>query len=144
MKRSMLVAMVIISLMAGLTGCLNSGMFQSANVTDVKLSEANYTIVATDVTGSSKAGYFLGLSYLNGGQAATAAIARVNGTGLLYQEALKELWKNYEQDHGPRENKKVALVNVHFDTDILNLVVYTEVTLFIRADVVEFSPMDKR
>jgi hypothetical protein len=119
-------------------------MFQSANVTDVKLSEANYEIIATDVTGSSKAGYIFGLSFLNGGQAATAAIARVSGTGLLYQEALEELWKNYEKDHGRRETKKVALVNVHFDTDILNLVVYTEVTLFIRADVVEFSPIEKK
>lgn len=139
MKRIIFFAVVIISLMAGLTGCLNSGMFQSANLTDVKLSEANYEIVATDVTGSSKAGYVFGLSFLNGGQAVTMAIARISGTGLLYQGALEELWKNYEKDHGPREAKKVALVNVHLDTDILNLLVYTEVTLFIRADVVEFK-----
>lgn len=139
MKRIIFFAVVIISLMAGLTGCLNSGMFQSANLTDVKLSEANYEIVATDVTGSSKAGYVFGLSFLNGGQAVTMAIARISGTGLLYQGALEELWKNYEKDHGPREAKKVALVNVHFDTDILNLLVYTKVTLFLRADVVEFK-----
>jgi hypothetical protein len=30
-------------------------------------------------------------------------------------------------------------VNVHYDTDILNLILYTEVKLFIRADVVEFK-----
>jgi len=139
MKRTLFLAAVLILLMVSFTGCLNSGMFLSANVTDVKLSEANYTIVATDITGTSRAGYILGLSYGSGGDASTMAVARVSGTGMLYQEALENLWQNYERDHGPREDKKIALVNVHYDTDILNLILYTEVTLFIRADVVEFN-----
>ncbi len=139
MKRTHFLAVVLILLIVSFTGCLNSGMFQSANVTDVRLSEANYDIVATDLTGSSRAGYILGFSGGPGAQVSTLAIARVDGTGMLYQEALKNLWDNYEKDHGPREDKKIALVNVHYDTDILNLLLYTEVTLFIHADVVEFK-----
>jgi len=139
MKRTLFLAVVLILLIVSSTGCLNSGMFLSANVTDVRLSEDNFDIVATNITGSSKAGYILGLSFGPGAQVSTAAIARVIGTGMLYQEALKNLWENYEKDHGPREGKKIALVNVHYDTDIVNLILYTEVKLFIRADVVEFK-----
>jgi hypothetical protein len=139
MKRSILTAVGLILLLVGFSGCTNSGMFLSANVTDVRLSEDNYDIVATNITGSSRAGYILGLSYGPGAQVSTAAIARVSGTGMLYQEALRNLWENYEKDHGRREDKKIALVNVHYDTDILNLILYTEVKLFISADVVEFK-----
>ena len=139
MKRIHLLAVVLILLIGGYTGCTNAGMFLSANVTDVELSEANYNIIATNITGSSSAGYIFGLSGGPGAQVSTLAIARVSGTGMLYQEALENLWKNYEKDHGPREDKKIALVNVHYDADILNLLLYTEVKLFIRADVVEFK-----
>jgi hypothetical protein len=139
MNRTFLLAVVLVLLIVSSSGCLNSGMFLSANVTDVRLSDDNYDIVATSITGSSKAGYILGLSYGPGAQVSTAAIARVSGTGMLYQEALENLWENYEKDHGSREDKKIALVNVHYDTDILNLLFYTEVKLFISADVVEFK-----
>lgn len=139
MKRTLFVAVVLILLIASFTGCTNSGMFLSANVTDVKLSEANYQIIATNITGSSRAGYIFGLSFVSGGEAGTMALARVSGTGMLYQEALENLWENFEKDHGPREDRIIALVNVHYDSDILNLLFYTEVKLFIRADVVEFK-----
>ena len=139
MKRTLFLSVVLILLTVSFTGCLNTGMFLSANVTDVRLSEANYDIVATNITGSSRAGYILGFSYGPGALVSTAAIARVSGTGMLYKEALENLWKNYEIDHGPREDKRVALVNVHYDTDILNLILYTEVKLFIHADVLEFK-----
>jgi hypothetical protein len=139
MKRTLFLAVVLILLIVSFTGCFNSGMFLSANVTDVRLSEANYDIIATNITGSSRAGYILGLSAGPGAQVSTMAIARVSGTGMLYQEALENLWENYEKDHGHREGQKIALVNVHYDTDILNLIIYTEVKLFIRADVVEFK-----
>jgi hypothetical protein len=139
MKRTLFLAVVLILLIVSFTGCFNSGAFLSANVTDVSLSEANYDIIATNITGSSRAGYIFGFSSGPGVQVGTLAVARVSGTGMLYQEALENLWGNYEKDHGPREDKKIALVNVHYDTDILNLIFYTEVKLFIRADVVEFK-----
>ena len=139
MKRTLFFAVVLILLIVSFTGCTNSGMFLSTNVTAVRLSQDNYDIVATNVTGSSRAGYILGVSAGPGALVSTFAIARVSGTGMLYQEALENLWENFEKDHGPREDKKIALVNVHYDTDILNLILYTEVKLFIRADVVEFK-----
>lgn len=121
------------------TGCSNTGAFLSANQTIVNLEEGNYTIAATNVMGESESGYILGLSYSTGLTAVTLAIARVDGTGMLYAEALEELWKNYESAHGSVTNQKLALANIRYDTDILNLVLYSKVRVTVRADVIEFE-----
>lgn len=120
-------------------GCYNAGMFASATITNVSLEEPNYILKAKNVSGEAKAGYLLGLSASTGMGAATAAVARINGTGLLYKEALENFWKNYETANGPVEGKKLGLVNVRYDSDILNLIVYTEIKISVRADVIEFE-----
>lgn len=121
------------------SGCTSSGAFLSANQTIVNLEEGNYSIAATNVTGESESGYILGLSYSTGLTAATLAIARVEGTGMLYAEALENLWLNYESAGGEVTNQKLALANVRYDTDIINLIVYTKVKIRVRADIVEFE-----
>lgn len=121
------------------TGCSNTGAFLSVNQTIVNLEEGNYTIAATNVMGESESAYILGLSYSTGLTAATIAIARVEGTGMLYAEALEDIWSNYEATHGSASNQKLALTNVRYDTDILNLVIYTKVRLTVRADIIEFE-----
>ena len=52
--------------------------------------------------------------------------------------ALENLWENYEAEHGEVEKGKLALTNVRYDADILNLIVYTQLKVTVRADVVEF------
>jgi hypothetical protein len=121
------------------SGCLNTGMFLSTNNTEVELSSNNYEIVATNVSGEAKAGYILGLSFSAGAATNTFAIARVSGSGMLYMEALENLWADYEEKHGSVLGKKLALVNVRYDSDVLNLLLYTEAKISIRADVVEFK-----
>lgn len=121
------------------SGCSNTGAFLSANQTIVNLNEGNYTIAATNVTGESESAYIFGLSYSTGLSAATLAIARVEGTGLLYAEALENLWSNYEAANGTVRNQKLALANIRYDSDILNLVVYTKVKVTVRADIIEFE-----
>lgn len=121
------------------TGCTNTGAFLSVNQTIVNLNEGNYTIAATNVTGESESAYVFGLSYSTGLSAATLAIARVEGSGMLYAEALENLWSNYETANGTVRNQKLALANVRYDSDILNLVVYTKVKVTVRADIIEFE-----
>jgi hypothetical protein len=121
------------------SGCSNTGMFMSTNRTNVELSKPNYEIIATDVTGSAKSGYVLGVSGDMGGKAGVIALFRVSGSGNLYQEALEKLWKNYEEKHGSVEGKKLALVNIRYDSDILNLILYTKLKIAVRGDVVEFK-----
>ncbi len=121
------------------SGCSTGGMFTAANLTDVQLQKGNYKIIARGLSGQSSAGYILGVTAPTGMTTNTLALIRVEGTGMLYKEALDDLWKNYEAAHGPAEGKKLALINVHYDSDALNLFVYTGAKLLIRADVVEFT-----
>ena len=94
--------------------------------------------MATSVSGEATAGYLLGISFGNGSNQATLALVRVEGEGLLYKEALENLWDNFEQEYGSPEGRQLALVNVRYDTDNLNLLVYTKPKVSIRADIVEF------
>jgi len=135
---------LFLSILAGIVtvlfyGCFTSGAFIAANVTSVELAEPNFKIVATNVSGESQAGYLLGVTYSLSTITNTLALVRINGTGQLYKEALEQLWQNYEKYNGSVAGKKLALVNVRYDADILNLFVYTKVKYFIRADVVEFG-----
>lgn len=136
MKR-LLMPLIFISLL--LTGCSNSGAFLSLNQTVVNLEEGNYTIQATNLSGESSAGYILGLSYSSGPVANSLAIARVSGTGMLYAEAIDNLWSAYEAEYGPIRGEKAALTNIRYDADMLNLVLYTQVKVTVRADLVLFE-----
>ncbi len=135
-KRNLL---LIITAAFILSGCSNTGAFLSANQTIVNLNEGNYTIAATNVTGESESASVFGVSYSTGLMAGTFAIARVEGTGMLYAEALENLWLNYEAANGTARNQKLALANIRYDSDILNLVVYTKVKVIVRADIIEFE-----
>ena len=121
------------------SGCSNTGAFLSANQTLVNLNEGNYTISATNVTGESASAYIFGLSYSTGLAAGTIAVARVEGTGMLYAEALENLWSNFEATGGTATDQKLALANIRYDADILNLFVYTKVKVTVRADVIKFE-----
>lgn len=135
MKRIYLAGLLVVLL----SGCSSSGAFLASNQTNVELGEANYTIVATGVHGEAEAGYILGLSYSSGFIANTFALARVSGTDKLYSDALDNLWENYESNHGAIGDKKLALTNVRYDAEILNLLLYTGTKITVRADIVEFN-----
>lgn len=133
-----LIVLILVTLT--LAGCVSSGAFYASNLTNVELSEDNYTIVATNLHGQSEAGYILGFSGSTGGYATTFALYRVEGDGLLYKAAVEDLWAQFEGQHGPVANRRLALVNVQFDADAANyLGLYTKSVVSVRADVVEFG-----
>jgi len=138
-KRMVLGAILVAGLVSGLTGCAQSGMFLAGNVTNVQLGQSDYKVVATDLSGTAQAAYLLGLTLPGGMVNNTLALARIQGTGMLYKEALADLWANFEKEHGPVAGRKLALVNVRYDGDNINLLVYCRPKLSIRADVVEFA-----
>jgi len=139
MKNKVILPFLFAGLLAVFSGCFTGGSFIAQNATTVELSDANFTIVARDLEGYSKAEYLIGFSFSSGFMANTLALVRTGGTAKLYDEAVRSLWKSYEEKVGNREGKKLALVNVRYDTDILNLLVYTQTELFIHADVIEFA-----
>lgn len=122
-----------------IAGCSSSGAFMAGNVTDVQLQKGNFKIVARNVSGEAQAGYLMGGTVSMGMASNTFALVRVSGSGMLYKEALENLWKSYETAYGPVEGKRLALINVRYDSDALNLVVYTQPKITIRADIVEFT-----
>jgi hypothetical protein len=121
------------------TSCTTNGMFASMSQTNVTLAEPNYEITAANIKGEASAGYLIGISYAMGPTAGTLALVRIQGDGLLYDKAIENLWENYKAKHGSIEGKKLALTNVRYDTDMINLLLYTKATVSIRADVVEFK-----
>ncbi len=122
-----------------LAGCATSGLLNSANVTNVELSEGNYSIVATNVAGHSEASYALGFSWSYRAEPRTLALFRVDGDEMLVSAAMEDLWAKFEAVHGPAAGRKLALVNVRFDSDAANyLGLYSQQSVTIRADVVEF------
>ncbi len=139
MKHKILFAGLLLFSLSLLYGCSTSGMFTSANLTNVQLQQANYKIVAANISGTAEAGYLIGVSFGTGPMTNTMALVRVSGTGMLYKEALENLWKNYEDKYGKVEGDKLALINVRYDTDALNLFLYTSAKIYIRADVIRFE-----
>lgn len=136
-RRTSLLAVVFVAILAA--GCGSTGAFNAATVTDVQLSEDNYEVVATNVKGEATAGYILGLSGNASRQMRTLALARVSGSGQLYGDALDDLWAQFEAEHGDVDGAPLALTNVRYDTDALNLILYTRPTVSVRADVIRFS-----
>jgi len=122
-----------------ISGCSSTGAFIASNRTNVELGGANYKIVATNVTGESEAGYLLGITWNAGVANTTVALARVSGSDALYRDAIQNLWQNYEAKNGSVDGKKVALINIRYDSDNLNLLLYTGTHVSIRADVIEFT-----
>jgi hypothetical protein len=122
-----------------LSGCSAGGSFMASNETEVQLQKNNFKIVARNVSGEAQSGYILGGTVSMGMACNTFALFRVSGSGMLYKEALENLWKNYEATNGPVEGKRIALINVRYDSDAINLFLYTQPKIIIRADVVEFT-----
>ena len=139
MKQKIILLLLFPTLLTFLSSCTTGGSFLAHNVTTVELSDPNFKIVARHLEGYSKAEYLIGISYSTGFLANTLALVRIGGTAKLYDDAIQDIWKNYKEKHGDTEGKKLVLVNVRFDTDILNLLVYTQTELYLHADVIEFE-----
>jgi len=139
MLRKTIFFIVISTFVVYFTSCTTGGSFLAHNVTNVELSEPNFDIVAKNLEGYSKASYLLGLTYSSGNIANTFALVRIGGTAKLYDDAIQNVWEKYKEKYGDTEGKKLALVNIRIDNDMLNLFVYTQTELYITADVVEFE-----
>ena len=124
---------------AVLYGCAQAGLYAAGNMTSVELAEPNFEIVDTDVGGKASAAYLIGVSYSLGHRTESVSVFRVRGTGELYREAMADLWAQFAEEHGPVEGRKLALINVRYDTSVRNFLVYNSAELSIRADVVEFT-----
>ena len=127
------------SLLLLASGCASSGLTASSHVTNVQLNNPNFRVVATNVTGQASASGALGISVGIGLGTTQIALFPLGGDRALYKQAVKELWSNFEKSNGPVAGRRLALVNVRYDSESINLFVYTRITNVIVADVVEFE-----
>lgn len=131
-------ASLVLAMTLALAGCGQAGRFASTSLTQVELSEPNFKIVATGVSGEAKASYLIGATVSNGPVTNSISLKRISGTGQLYQEALDNLWAQFASEHGAVEGRRLALANVRYDADTRNLVLYSNIVFTVRADVIEF------
>ena len=138
MKKTILLFLSLI-LLTYLSSCTTGGSFLAHNATNVELSKPNFKIVAKNLEGYAKASYLIGVSYSTGNMSSTMALVRIGGTAKLYDDAIQNVWKKYRDKYGDTEGKNLVLANIRIDSDMLNLLVYTQTELYITADVVEFE-----
>jgi len=65
-------------------------------------------------------------------------IIKVKGSAQPYTEAMNNLWHNVMQKFPDIKDRKITFINVRYDSDFLNFLVYTQAKIYIRADVIEF------
>ena len=121
------------------SGCSNSGAFIATNSTQVQLDNGDYKIVAKSISGEAESAYILGLSYSRGLISDSFGLIRLDGSTTPYKDAREQLWANFEAEYGAVEGRKLALVNVQFDGDNRNFILYTSSKVVITADVIEFE-----
>ena len=63
MRRITAVLTLLVAALAAssLSGCAQAGLFTAGNLTQVQLSQPNYKVVATGVSGDSEASYLIGV-----------------------------------------------------------------------------------
>ncbi len=131
-------AIGLVCILFAMSGCTSAGVFPSAQITSVELTKGNYKIVTTSITGEASAGYIIGISMGFGLFQQTYGIIPLSKDRQLYKLAVQDLWKNFEARFGTAVGKKYALINIRYDSEALNLLVYTKPKVTIVADVIEF------
>lgn len=137
-KQISILSVSLMALSVLFSGCATTGMFTAANITNVELAKGNYKIVSTSLVGKASAEYILGASFGFGMYTQTMALIPLSKDRQLYRLALEDLWKTFEAKHGSPTGRKLALVNLRYDSETLNLLIYTKPTVSVIADVVEF------
>ena len=122
-----------------LAGCAASGITASGHVTSVQLTSPNFRVIATNVAGDATSTGALGVSFGIGMGATQLALIPLTDDRMLYRRAIEQLWSNFEAKNGPVAGRRLALVNVRYDSESVNLVLYTRLTTMVVADVIEFQ-----
>ncbi len=120
-------------------GCASTGLTAASQLTNVQLGSANFRIVATNVSGEASSRGMLGVSFGFGMAVTQMALIPLENDRTLYRNAMKNLWENFEAVNGAPINRKLALVNVRYDSESLNTLFFTKISAVVVADVVEFQ-----
>jgi hypothetical protein len=138
MKKSISVLMIIV-IISFLGGCASTGLTTSTHLTNVGLSNNNYHIVATNISGEASSDGIVGVSLGIGLGGVQFSIIPLSSNRTLYKNAMQNLWTNFEAKNGSPVGRTLALTNLRYDAETLNTLVYTKIKIVVIADVVEFK-----
>jgi hypothetical protein len=93
MKKSLL-TMAFLAAVVLLNGCASTGLTASAHLTNVQLTNPNFKVVATSVSGEATSKALLGVSYGAGIATTQFALIPLQENRLLYKTAMEKLWLN--------------------------------------------------
>ncbi len=93
MKTNVLVLSLIAAgaLLSG--GCSSTGLTASSHLTNVQLTDGNYRVVATNISGEGSAEAVLG--FCVGFGASQVALIPLTTTRMLYGNAMQDLWASF-------------------------------------------------
>jgi hypothetical protein len=131
--------LLIITIVSMLAGCASTGVTSSSHLTNVGLSDNNYSIVATNVAGEASSEGIFGSSFGVGLGAYQISLIPLTHDRTLYKNAMQNLWASFEAQNGSTTNRTLALVNLRYDSETLNIFIYTKLKVVVVADVVEFK-----
>ena len=120
--------------------CISSGGYRPANITTIELNKGNFSVLATRVSGTSSSGYLIGFVVPSEINNVAISVTRISGSNTNKKDAIKNLWENFEKEHGAAKGRKLGLVNVNYDVEAANWFgIYASETLTVSADVIEFT-----
>ncbi|MCB1199889.1 MAG: hypothetical protein KDK41_04535 [Leptospiraceae bacterium] len=129
----------LIAILMSVANCISSGIARPTSLTTVELSENNFSIVETGVSGEATMGVLLGFALPMGASATTLGVAQITGERDLQKAALDNLWKNFEAKNGAAKENSYSLINITNDITAANWFgFYATQTVTVRADVIEF------
>ncbi|MDA0194674.1 MAG: hypothetical protein O2887_06330 [Bacteroidetes bacterium] len=132
-----LIALLALALV--ISGCATSGISLSSHITNVELGSGNFSLISRGVSGQASSEGIIGISYGFGIGAHQMSLIPVTSNRMLYKTAMENLWSEFEASNGSVEGRKLALANVRYDSESLNLFIYTKLTVVIIADIIEFE-----
>ena len=102
-------------------------------------AKSGFGIVATSISGEASSKGILGISLGMGMGGGQFSLIPLTEDRTLYKNAMQNLWTNFEAKNGSPVDHTYALINLRFDAETLNTLLYTKIRIVVIADVVEFN-----
>ncbi len=128
--------LALIAVAASLTSCTTSNIHQSLAQPEIKLSEGNYQVVATQISGSSTGLHLASFvptsvrAALQGGPLGGFPVKAASESA-----AIDELYQNA----GIQRGRATAFVNMRTEVSGLNCILFSLPKITVKADLIEFD-----
>lgn len=142
MKRKTLLTIASMASAVALSNCTTSNIVAEANHnnhTQIKLEQANYKVVATQIKGESKGFHFLSALPTSIPTSLDDISNIMVDGGIAFKSATKsEALGNLYKNAGNQANRSTALINIREEKGGSNYFLFSRPKYIITADLIEF------